>query len=603
MTKEHTVPLVLLLACLSPIVGRGGPIGEPAAPLVVKEWIKGKPVEVKAGTNIFVVEIFTTGSVASRASITNLNALQRRFKDQGVVVVGISDDPADRLKGFLAEAGAAIEYAIAADNGRKTTMNYMMPVGRRGVPYAFVVGKDAKLLWHGHPREGLAEALEQITAGRYNVELAAKIELARTQLGQYVSAARRGDPRAEAAGQAFLARWTNDVARLCDLAHEIATEPKIAKRDFALASHALDRAAQVASTNSTRVAVTRAIVLFESGKKEEGQARAREAVASAQQPEEKAYAETCLRSLEARLAAASTNAAAQKDPAKTRLEQAAKDYFSLARRNDPKAGAVGRELLAMLTNNMVELCDLALGIADDRRIANRDLTLAGEALAQAEKVAPTNSTRVAVTRAIVLFETSDKKEEALAQARAALASSKDPKEKAYAERSVDTMQSRLQALTGRQKQEYAKKYMIMARRSDPQAQVVGRQLLGMLTNDPLQSCNVALGIATDPGITNRDLVLAGEAVALAAKAAPKNSPRVAATEGIVLFESGKQNEGLARAREALASAQPDSAEAAYAETCLRFLETRSEAAKTNRTTEVRLEAARTNQTSKPAPKP
>ena len=182
------------MGVLAPAIGLGGPIGDPAAALVVQEWIKGQPVEIKAGTNIFVVEVFTTSSTASRASITNLNALQRQFKDQGVVVVGISDEPAERLKAFLAEAGAVMEYAVAADDGRKTTLNYMMPVGKRGVPYAFVVGRDGKLQWHGHPQQGLAEALEQITAGHYNVEQAAKAELAWKQMGEYVNRARRRDP-------------------------------------------------------------------------------------------------------------------------------------------------------------------------------------------------------------------------------------------------------------------------------------------------------------------------------------------------------------------------------------------------------------------------
>ena len=65
------------------MIGRGGQIGDPAAPLVVKEWIKGNPVEVKAGTNIYVVEIFGTTSLASRASITNLNATPEALPRQG----------------------------------------------------------------------------------------------------------------------------------------------------------------------------------------------------------------------------------------------------------------------------------------------------------------------------------------------------------------------------------------------------------------------------------------------------------------------------------------------------------------------------------------
>lgn len=589
--REYAVGLAVLMSILVPEIGRGGPIGDPAAPLVVTEWIKGQPVEIKAGTNIFVVEVFTSSSTASRASITNLNALQRQFKDRGVVVVGISDEPAERLKGFLAEAGAGIEYAVAADDGRKTTLNYMMPVGKRGVPYSFVVGRDGKLQWHGHPEEGLAEALEQITSGRYNIEQATKAELAWKQMGEYVNRARRRDPRAEAAGRAFLANWTNDLARLCDLAYEIATEPKLAKRDFVLANEALDRAAQLTATNSARVAAIRAMLLFEGGKKEEGQTRARQAFASAADPKEKAYVEALLRKMEARLAAASTNAPAQKDPAKIRLEQTVTEYYKMARGNNPKAGVVGRELLGLLTNDVVQLCELALGIATDRHIINRDLVLAGDALAQAENVASTNSTRVAVTRAVVLFESGSKQEEYLAQAREALARTRDPQEKAYAEKLVSTMQWRLQLLRESQIKRYSKEYSALARRSDPQAHAVGRQLVGLLTNDAVRLCNLAFGIVADRQVTNRDLVLASQALTVAEQAVPKNSPRVVAAQALVLCESGgKKEESLARAREAFASAPEASEEKAFAEACLQILE-------------ARLKPATTNQTQGPAGKP
>ena len=569
------------MAVLAPVIGLGGPIGEPAAPLEVKEWIKGKPVEVKAGTNVFVVEVFTTGSLASRAIITNLNELQRRYRDQGVVVVGISDEPPERLKEFISQAGAAIEYAIAADNGRKTTLNYMMPVGKRGVPYSFVVGKDGKLLWHGHPHEGLSEAMEQIITGRYNVEQAGKIEIDQKKLGQYVDMTRRRDPRAAVAGRELLSIWTNDVIRLCDLAREIATDRRIAKRDFLLANDALDRAEQLGATNSTRVAVTRAVVLFESGKKEQGRTRAQQALAAATDPKDKEYVESYLKTMEARLATAQTNAAGQKDPVKARIEQYAKAYFPLARRNDPTAAVVGRELMGMLTNDLVQLCDLAIGIATDRRITNRDLVLAEQALAQAQKVAPTNySTRVEVTRAVLLFETGGQPEEALARAKAALAATQDPREKAYAENCLSTMQTRLETVAQRQKRAYAKEYLSLARRNDPQAPTIGRHLLGMLTNDPVQLCNVALGIATDDGITNRDLVLADQALGLASRVAPTNSSHVAATQAVLLFERGKKQDGIDRAREAVAAAR-DEKEQLYAEACLKMLETRLKQAGTN----------------------
>ena len=242
MMRKYGVGLAVLMSILAPVIARGGQLGEPAAPLAVKEWIKGQPVEVKAGTNIFVVEIFATTGLPSRASITNLNALQRRFRDKGVVVVGVSDEPAERIKDFLARAGVNVEYAIAADNERQTSLGYMVPVQQRGVPHAFVVGKDGRLLWHGHPLQGMDAALEEITAGRYNVDQVVKAETARMQLAQYLALARKGDPRAGEGGRRLLSLRTNDVLQLCELAFAIATDPKVKNREDPLASQALDRA-------------------------------------------------------------------------------------------------------------------------------------------------------------------------------------------------------------------------------------------------------------------------------------------------------------------------------------------------------------------------
>jgi len=305
--NKHGILLAALTVCLAPGAGQGGQIGEPAPPLVVKEWLKGQPVEVKAGTNIYVVEIFTSTSLASRACVTNLNAIQKRFKDRGVVVVGVSDEPLDRVKQYVSQAKPSIDYAIAADDQRQTALGYMMPVHQQGVPYTFVVGKDGKLLWHGHPMGGLDKALERITTGQYDVDRKRKADMASNHMRQYLILARRGDARAGLVGRRLLSLRTNDVPLLCDLAFQIVTDPQIAKRDVTLAGEALDQAEKLAPTNATRVATTRAVWLFETGKKEEGLARARQAVASAADKREKANAEDYLRTMEARMKAATTN--------------------------------------------------------------------------------------------------------------------------------------------------------------------------------------------------------------------------------------------------------------------------------------------------------
>ena len=285
---------------LAPNIGLGSMIGEPAAPLVVKEWIKGQPVAIKPGTNIYVVEIWNTSNSASTNLIPTLNYIQEQFKTNGVVVVGVSDEPAEKLVEFVQHNGAKIDYAIAADDRRQTAESYMKPAGRRGFPYAFVVGTNGDLLWQGTPQRGLEEVLDQIIAGSYDVQRAKKMDLAWHQMDQYLTVARRGDERTQPAGRVLLAARTNDVMLLCDLAFQIATVPKLAKRDFVLAGDALDQADKLATTNMARVMITRAVVLFESGKQDEGLALAKQAIASAQSPADKIHFQTLFRTMEKR---------------------------------------------------------------------------------------------------------------------------------------------------------------------------------------------------------------------------------------------------------------------------------------------------------------
>jgi hypothetical protein len=300
MMMKYAVSLVVLMTCLAPGTGLGGLVGEPAPPLVVKEWIKGKPVAVKAGTNIYVVEIWDTSSLASRACITNLNNLQRRFKTNGVVVVGISDEPVEKIKEFVLHDGTNIEYALAADDQRQTSLSYMTPLKQRGIPYAFVVGTNGNVIWHGHPLRGLSKALELILAGQYDAEQAGKVEVAEHQMEQYLGLARRGDFRSKSAGKALLANRTNDVMLLCDMAYQITTAPRQANRDFALAGEALDQAEKLGSTNKASVMIIRAVWLFESGKQDEGMVLATQSLTSAKSPLVKTNIQVLLRTMEKR---------------------------------------------------------------------------------------------------------------------------------------------------------------------------------------------------------------------------------------------------------------------------------------------------------------
>jgi hypothetical protein len=284
-----------------------GKLGDLAPPLTVMEWIKGKPVDVKAGTNIYVL-VFCILSRANDFALTNLSNLQTIYQDKGVVVVAISDEPAEQLKAFVQLKGAKIEFAVATDDASRTMINYQQAFEQVALPRAYVVGKDGKVLWLGHPLiGGLGGVMDEITSGRYNLKQTQKKIVAAEMMEKYLALARQDDTNSVMAGRTLLTIRTNDAPGLCDLAYQIATGSYIVKRDVALASAALDRAEQLGATNTTDIAVDRAILLFQTGKEEEGLARARQALASAQSPDAKDEAQICIHAMEARLAAAKTN--------------------------------------------------------------------------------------------------------------------------------------------------------------------------------------------------------------------------------------------------------------------------------------------------------
>ena len=305
--NKYAVLLAGLIACLAPASCFADNLGDPAPDLTVKEWIKGGPVQIKAGTNTYVL-VFCTLSRVNDFGITNLSNLQKKYRDKGLVAVAISSEPAEQLKPFVQFKGAEIEFAVAVDDdARKATGTYQQAFNQMMVPRAYVVGKNGNVLWYGHPLRGLDEVVDEIMSGRYKFEPTQKSVIAAEQMEKYLVLAHQDDTNVVPAGRMLLSIRTNDAAGLCDLAYQIATDPFIVKRDVALANAALDRAEQLAPTNTTDIAVDRAILLFQAGREEEGLARARKALASAQSQEAKNEVQTCVRAMEARLAAAKTN--------------------------------------------------------------------------------------------------------------------------------------------------------------------------------------------------------------------------------------------------------------------------------------------------------
>jgi tetratricopeptide (TPR) repeat protein len=83
------------------------------------------------------------------------------------------------------------------DKDRKTSEGYMTAYGQGGIPHAFIVDKESRVAWHGHPMGDLEKSLDQIIAGTYDIKKAKKREVAEQKMNEFYTLARKDadDPK------------------------------------------------------------------------------------------------------------------------------------------------------------------------------------------------------------------------------------------------------------------------------------------------------------------------------------------------------------------------------------------------------------------------
>jgi len=158
-------------------------IGDKAPPLTIEKWVKGEPVDPSKpdGKTVYVIEFWATWCPPCKQSIPHLSSLQQKFKDKGVVIVGISAEDAATVESFV-QKQKNMEYRVAIDKDDATNDAWMKNV--RGIPHAFIVDRNGVVVWQGHPLSGLDEALERVVAGRFDLKKAQQIKAKESELQQ-----------------------------------------------------------------------------------------------------------------------------------------------------------------------------------------------------------------------------------------------------------------------------------------------------------------------------------------------------------------------------------------------------------------------------------
>ena len=142
-------------------------IGDPAPDIDIAHWIKGVEVDSETGFSpltsfedgrVYVLEFWATWCGPCKKSMPHLSKLQEKYQDYATII-GVSDEPLATVVPFLFEKDKydgivnndRTRYTLCTDPDESVKQDYFRAAGQRGIPTAFIIGKDQKIEWIGHP--------------------------------------------------------------------------------------------------------------------------------------------------------------------------------------------------------------------------------------------------------------------------------------------------------------------------------------------------------------------------------------------------------------------------------------------------------------------
>jgi len=140
----------------APVAKAPAPPARPdPAPLTIEAWVNSEPLTLSAlKGKVVVLDFWAIYCGPCRTLIPHLNALYLKHKDQGLVVIGITEDRKPDVEKFAPKH--QLTYPVGIDklvDGNGVTLAAWKIVA---IPTLCVIGRDGKLAWRG-PGDKLTE--------------------------------------------------------------------------------------------------------------------------------------------------------------------------------------------------------------------------------------------------------------------------------------------------------------------------------------------------------------------------------------------------------------------------------------------------------------
>ncbi|GEM_PF-1858883 len=166
----------LLLLVAASRAGDGAPKplapGSAAPPLAIKAWLKGDRMAGLPKKGICVVEFWATWCGPCIESIPHVTQMAKANPDVTFLGVGVWEPwDAVKLPKFVADRGDKMDYRVAYSGDQDgMAASWLKPGMQDGIPCAFLI-KDGRIQWIGHP-DLLEKPLAQVKAGTFDLNAA-----------------------------------------------------------------------------------------------------------------------------------------------------------------------------------------------------------------------------------------------------------------------------------------------------------------------------------------------------------------------------------------------------------------------------------------------
>ena len=106
--------------------------------------------------SVVLVNFWATWCPPCRKEMPDLDALYKRFRKSGLVILSLTDEPEAKVRAYLADKH--FSYPILLDPGRKVNDMFII----EGIPKSFVYNREGKLTGQAHDMRTLSQFMQML---------------------------------------------------------------------------------------------------------------------------------------------------------------------------------------------------------------------------------------------------------------------------------------------------------------------------------------------------------------------------------------------------------------------------------------------------------